>query len=249
MREDDGLRIATVRGAILVDPTSVGTLSDGGVEALFDPESWSARGEIEPAAAGRGGAWFIVSGARRWVLRHYRRGGFMARLSIDRYLWIGESRVRAFAEFRLLARLSGQGLPVPRPIGARYRRSGPTYRCDLITERVQGAVPLSAELAKGPLGAPTWHAIGAALARLHAAGVDHADLNAHNLLVGRGGAVSIIDFDRGRIRAAGAWSQANLQRLRRSLEKIARDLPAERFPASAWRAILEAYAVARTRGD
>jgi len=48
----------------------------------------------------------------------------MARFSDDRYLWTGEARVRAITEYRLLARLTDLGLPVPRPLGARYRRVG-----------------------------------------------------------------------------------------------------------------------------
>jgi 3-deoxy-D-manno-octulosonic acid kinase len=242
MRDDGGLYIATESGAILGDPHRLGALLDAGGEAVFDPDYWAARGELEAAAAGRGSAWFLAAGVRHWVLRHYRRGGFIARLSADRYLWAGESRVRAFAEYRLLAHLTVSGLPVPRPVGARYARAGLTYRCDLITERVDGAVPLSTALAASPLSESDWHRVGAAVARLHRAGVDHADLNAHNLLIDRGGAVSIIDFDRGRVRAAAGWKQRNLERLHRSLAKIASELPPERFDSIAWGTLLAGYA-------
>ena len=85
------------------------------------------------------------------MLRHYRRGGFIARLSRDRYVWTGEARVRAFAEWRLLELLTERGLPVPKPIAARYQRSGLLYRCDLITQRIADAQPLSAALAVGAL--------------------------------------------------------------------------------------------------
>ncbi len=71
-----------------------------------------------------------------------------------------------------------------------------------------------------------WRAIGAAVASLHGAGADHPDLNAHNILVGPDGAICVIDFDRGRLREPGgarepAWTLRNLDRLRRSLAKIA----------------------------
>ena len=145
MSDDSGLRIATASGAILADAAGLGSLLGACGEAVFDPGFWAGRSELAAPAAGRGSAWFLDSGARHWVLRHYRRGGFIAHLSDDRYFWIGESRVRAFAEFRLLARLIERGLPVPRPIGACYQRAGLRYRCDLITERVEGAVALSAE--------------------------------------------------------------------------------------------------------
>ena len=241
MSDDSGLRIATASGAILADAAGLGSLLGACGEAVFDPGFWAGRSELAAPAAGRGSAWFLDSDARNWVLRHYRRGGFIAHLSHDRYLWTGESRVRAFAEYRLLARLIERGLPVPRPIGARYQRAGLRYRCDLITERVDDAAALSAELAVRALSDEAWRSIGAAIARLHQAGVDHADLNAHNILIDRHGAVSIIDFDRGRIRGAGVWRLGNLRRLRRSLEKVSRDLPPGRFDQQAWTSLLAGY--------
>jgi 3-deoxy-D-manno-octulosonic acid kinase len=129
--------------------------------------------------------------------------------------------VRSFTEYRLLALLHQRGLPVPAPVGARYRRGGFTYRCDLITQRIEAAQPMSALLLAGALSAANWRAIGAAVASLHRAGADHPDLNAHNVLVGPDGAIRVIDFDRGRLRKPGAWAGRNLERLRRSLAKIA----------------------------
>ncbi|HEY0800004.1 MAG TPA: lipopolysaccharide kinase InaA family protein, partial [Steroidobacteraceae bacterium] len=95
----------------------------------------------------------------------------------------GEARVRAFAEWRLLKYLSERGLRVPKPVAAGYRRAGLSYRCDLITERIAGAQRLSAALELGALAQSTWQAVGTAIAGLHAHGVDHADLNAHNILL------------------------------------------------------------------
>jgi 3-deoxy-D-manno-octulosonic acid kinase len=241
MTKDGGQRIATSNGAMLADPDSLGGLAGAAIESLFEPTFWFGRGELVDVTGGRGAAWFIT-GSAAWVLRHYRRGGFIARLSKDRYVWAGEKRVRAFTEWRLLAELSRRGLPVPRPIAARYQRSGPVYRCVLITQRISGARPLSAVLADGPLQENTWRDIGAAVARLHAAGAYHADLNAHNLLLDGGGAVSVIDFDRGRLRTPGEWALKNLSRLNRSLVKVGRGLPADRFGAAAWDWFLAGYA-------
>ena len=241
MRHDSGLRIATASGAILADAGCLGTLIEEHGEAVFDPRFWAGHSELAAVATGRGSAWFLDSGARHWVLRHYRRGGFIEYVSADRYLWAGESRVRAFAEYCLLACLIERGLPVPRPIGARYRRAGLLYCCDLITERVEGAVALSAELTARALSDAAWRSIGATIARLHQVGVDHADLNAHNILIDRRGAISVVDFDRGRMRVAGAWRLRNLRRLRRSLEKVTRDLPPGRFRPDAWASLLAGY--------
>jgi 3-deoxy-D-manno-octulosonic acid kinase len=238
---DGGLRCATSTGAVLSDPTRFAIPTDAPLEAPFEPSYWAARGQLNAVSAGRGSAWFVGESGR-WALRHCRRGGSLARLSKDRYVWCGERRVRAFAEWRLLAELSRLGLPVPKPIAARYRRTGLWYRCDLITERIADARPVSEVLALNPLTQSAWREIGAAVARLHAAGADHADLNAHNILLDGSGAVSVIDFDRGRLRRPGMWTRSNLERLHRSLAKIARQMPADRFSAAAWKWLLAGYA-------
>jgi 3-deoxy-D-manno-octulosonic acid kinase len=236
-----GQRIATATGVMLADPNGIGNPPLGAVAPLFDPSHWSARGELSLVSGGRGAAWFIGSGSNRWVLRHYRRGGFIARFSQDRYVWLGEDRVRAFAEWRLLYYLAQRGVRVPRPVAAWYERAGATYSCDLITERIVDAQPLSAALVQAPLAERGWRAVGAAIARVHDQGVDHADLNAHNILLDSETAVSVIDFDRARLRAPGPWTRKNLRRLRRSLLKISASLPPERFTPASWDHLLTGY--------
>jgi len=236
-----GRRIATANGAMLADPAYLGNPAKSVAESMFDPEFWRARGELVEVSGGRGSAWFIDSPARQWVLRHCRRGGFIARLSEDQYVWAGEDRVRAFAEWRLLEMLARAGLPVPEPVAALYQRSGLTYRCDLITQRIADAEPLSALLARAAIPEPRWREIGAVIARLHGFGVDHADLNAHNILLDARGAVSVIDFDRGRLRAQGPWAAGNLQRLHASLLKISAAMPADRFSPQVWEWLLAGY--------
>jgi 3-deoxy-D-manno-octulosonic acid kinase len=108
MTKDGGRRIATSTGAVLADERSVGSLTSPSPESLFEPAFWAARRELADVAAGRGAAWFVAESGR-WVLRHYRRGGWVSRWSTDRYLWGGESRVRSFAEWRLLAFLNSRG--------------------------------------------------------------------------------------------------------------------------------------------
>jgi 3-deoxy-D-manno-octulosonic acid kinase len=107
---------------------------------------------------------------------------------------------------------------------------------------------LSERLAAAVLPEGLWANIGSSIARIHAAGADHADLNAHNILIDEAGAVSVIDFDRGRLRGRAAarepaaWAAANLSRLRKSLEKVSRALPGERFSALQWGYLLAGYA-------
>lgn len=205
---------------------------------VFDREAWRDRGALEEATGGRGTVAFVRDGARHWVLRHYRRGGLVARLLDDAYLWTGADRTRAFREWRLLRELHAAGLPVPAPVAARYERHGLLYRADLLTEELPTRLTLGRALQLAPLAASTWRAVGACIGRLHAHGVHHADLNAHNLLLGAGDAVYVLDFDRGRIRARGAWERAVLARLLRSLRKVGATLPPGRFDDAAWRSLL-----------
>ncbi len=208
-------RLAIDRGAILYDPRRV---AEPGAQ-LFDPTHWRERGALRELAAGRGSILLIEDASRSWVLRRYLRGGFAARFARDRYLWLGEDRTRSFEELRLLAALHARGLPVPAPVAARYVRGALTYRAELVTERLAGARSLEAVLAAGQMDDARWTAIGRCLRRFHDAGVQHADLNARNIMLGEGREVWVLDFDRGRLRAPGAWSHRALDRLARSLEK------------------------------
>ena len=188
---------------------------------LFDPGWLSRHQRIEGHALGRGQAYFVrLDGVGACVLRHYRRGGMLGALLHDRYLYTGLARSRAFAEWRLLARLHGLGLPVPAPIAARVQRQGLCYRADLITLRIEGSASLAQRLSEAHATTVDWRAIGACVRRFHDAGVFHADLNARNILIDEAGQVSLIDFDKGRVRPTGAWQQANLDRLLRSLRKL-----------------------------
>jgi 3-deoxy-D-manno-octulosonic acid kinase len=186
----------------------------------FDPSWWQARGRMQPVDGGRGGVAFLDTPVGACVLRHYHRGGWMAPLMGDRYLWNGRARSRGFAEFGLLAALRLRGLPVPRPIAARFQRRGPYYRADLITRAIEDAATLTQAVRDQQLDAALAERVGALVARFHAEGVDHADLNAHNILLDRN-QLWLIDFDRGEIRVTGtAWKLANLARLKRSLLKV-----------------------------
>lgn len=157
----------------------------------------------------------------QWVLRHYLRGGSIARALGDRYLWQGLRETRPWQEWHYTARLYDEGLPVPRPVAARVVRLGPTYSADLITWRVPGARSLDEHLGEDGVSEAAWRAVGGCIRRFHDAGHWHPDLNSRNILIDPEGEIWIIDWDRGEHRpdAATDWRRANLQRLKRDLEK------------------------------
>src|SRR5947209_20583845 len=118
-----------VDGAILFDKSA---LAQFGVRSFdpgwFDAAHWHDRDRATELSGGRGGVVRVRLEAGDWVVRHYRRGGMVAAVLGDRYLWSGAERTRGFAEFRLLAELARRGLSVPIPVAARYRRVGAYYR-------------------------------------------------------------------------------------------------------------------------
>ena len=230
---------------ILFDPTVAPQVE----RAWFERDYWRHRDALRVLAGGRGGVAVIDTPAGECVLRHYHRGGLIAKLSADRYVWQGAARTRSFAEFRLLETMRAMGLPVPVPIASRYCRHGLLYTADLITARIADARTLAECLAQGELDAALATAVGALVARFHRAGVRHADLNAHNVLLAPDG-LYLIDFDRGRLRSPAArWQAANLQRLRRSLlkEDAGESNPAT-FDEELWQPLLRGYQRANHAG-
>lgn len=208
----------------------------------FAPDYWRERGALRTQAGGRGGVAIVATPVGECVLRHYHRGGLVAALMGDRYLWTGADRTRPFAEFRLLAEIARLELPGPEVVAARYCRHGPYYAADLITRRIADAQTLAECLAARRLDGELAEEVGALVARFHRDGVWHADLNAHNVLV-TPGALYLIDFDRGRMRIpATAWQRANLQRLRRSLLKLGAAADGEAaFEKNIWQPLLYRY--------
>ncbi len=187
--------------------------------SLFAPAHWGER--ARPVGdGGRGGAWFVDAPFGHAVLRQYLRGGLAAKLSRDHYIWRGANRTRSFAEFRLMRALRAQKLPVPRPIAAFYMREGLRYKAAILMERLEGVRSLADRALVAGRGAP-WEETGRLIARFHRAGLDHADLNAHNILFDANGHGWLIDFDRGVLRIpATRWRERNLKRLLRSLIKL-----------------------------
>ena len=220
------------QGAICYDATRVQQPSP----TLFDP----ANPALKAVAVGQGGrqaAWFVEGEFGRAVLRHYQRGGAIARISKDRYVWSGSEATRSIAEFRILARMFELGLPVPRPVAAVYWRSGPIYRAAILIERIEQSQTLTERVHELADPGSCAHEVARAIFAMHEAGFWHADLNAYNILLDHDDKAWLIDFDKA---VEGTVSESkrvgNLNRLLRSLRKVA--------PRSAdlwWKDINRAY--------
>ncbi|MGM0544905.1 MAG: 3-deoxy-D-manno-octulosonic acid kinase [Pseudomonadota bacterium] len=202
--------------------------------ALFRADYWRERELIVGEAPGRGNSLFLqATDSEQWVLRPYRRGGLIAKLSEKNYLWIGAERTRAFRELRLTASLYDQGLPVPRPVACCVTRNGLTYEAGLLTVRVPAARAFASVLEEGGAHKALLMSIGAMVKRFHQAGLDHVDLNARNILIDAHETPWLIDLDRCRLRQSGRWQKTNLDRLARSIRKFS--------PATAFSPISQGY--------
>lgn len=182
----------------------------------FDPNTPELKAK-KVGSGGRQSAWFIsLPSAVSGVLRHYRRGGLIAKLIKNRYLWTGARSTRSWSEYKVLLYLHSKLECVPAPLAACYQRTVCFYRAAIIVECIPHTKPL-ADL----LDTASPSVVAAAILAVHDAGVWHADLNAYNILVNNNGRVWIIDFDRARcIKLSDKQRQNNLYRLRRSLIKV-----------------------------
>jgi 3-deoxy-D-manno-octulosonic acid kinase len=230
-------RRGCIKGGIIYSPTLV---SDPGPE-LFEPAYWAQQSGVTETLGGRGSVLFIRDGDRQWVLRHYRRGGLIGKVLTDQYLWLGADATRCFCEWRLLAHMQALGLPVPAPVAARHVRSGLIYRADLLTATIPHTQTLAQRLGPALLDTALWQRLGITLARFHAIGVHHADLNAHNILFDQHDQVHVLDFDRGQLREVQpGWINAVLERLLRSLTKL-RERRGLHFVEQDWQTLRKAH--------
>lgn len=209
---------------------------------FFDMDHWRQSQAVVSSALGRAAVCIFRYQEQDYVLRHYRRGGWMARLSDDRYWWHGLEQTRAWREWHLLAEMYQQGLPVPRPVATRVQHHGLCYSADLITLRLPNVETLADRLLQAALPESQWSTVGRTIRRFHDAGIFHADLNARNILLDDVGRVFLIDFDKGeRCAPESSWQQGNLQRLHRSLNKFKATTADFHFDETAMQWLMEGY--------
>jgi 3-deoxy-D-manno-octulosonic acid kinase len=178
----------------------------------------------EPLTTGRGGAYRIaLADGRRAVVRLYRRGGVVARVVRETYVG---ARPRPLRELVVTEEARRRGVPTPEVLAARVQGRF-VYRGALVTAEIPAAVPLLEALRMAPDDAARRAlaaAAGRAVARLHGAGVVHADLNLDNIVVRPGDdGIVLLDFDRAGLRHGALPARvrrSSLRRLARSCAKL-----------------------------
>lgn len=214
----------------------------GGLD--FDVAHYRQQDALRGQAQGRGTTHFVtIAGKLDCVLRHYRRGGLVARLTEDKYYWTGLDQTRAWREWHLLQSMVEQRLPVPNPVAAHVKRGGFFYTADIITQQIPATHSLATVLGKEDVSDDLWRRLGETIWQFHQRGIYHADLNAHNILIDEREQFYLIDFDKGEQRtSAPAWQQANIDRLQRSLQKLKQqNSDGFHFSLHHWGALLQAY--------
>lgn len=184
--------------------------------ALFDPENNQL--QAQPVTqGGRNAAWFIVCDQQPAVLRHYKRGGLIAKIISQSYFWTGAAQTRSWAEYAVLLHLRNSLVAVPEPIAAWWQRQGFFYRAAIIVARIPNALPIAHQLET-----TCAKAVALVVKKMHDAGVWHADLNVFNILIDDQQCIYLIDFDKAKVLGVvdSKHRENNLLRLRRSLIKV-----------------------------
>ena len=116
------------------------------------------------------------------VLKSRRSRGYR-HPDLDRRL----TRQRLAAESRILNRLSSEGFPSPSIIHLDDRNS------NILMSKIEGKT-LHDLLKSKEAGSSELRKLGTTIRILHEFGVSHGDLTTHNVMVSKGGSISLIDF-------------------------------------------------------
>ncbi|MBI1381611.1 MAG: hypothetical protein GC161_11065 [Planctomycetaceae bacterium] len=164
---------------------------------------------------------------RRLLVRSLEHGGLLRWATGRRFL----DRGRPFRELELATALLATGFPTATVVAARARPAPLVgWWLDLVSERLEGTLDLGTwleALRAGDVGEPERRAVfrglGTLLARAHALGLAHADLQPRNVLLRRGPEpeLFLIDLDRSRLDAVLSPERRarNLARLLRSTQR------------------------------
>ena len=180
-------------------------------------EAAAAAPDAKPIA-GRGTAYAIRFDTDPWLVRHYRRGGLIARVLNDRYAPGGN---RALDELKVSVIARARGIPTPEVVAAICYPSRLYARFDIAVEFIGHSRDMAQLLFEDRVVPPEEINKAAALiTTMIQNGLLHADLNLKNILIAPERAY-VLDLDRCRIVDEPTAHDADVMRRRflRSLEK------------------------------
>jgi 3-deoxy-D-manno-octulosonic acid kinase len=181
----------------------------------------------ETGAGNRGGAFRIrLSDAPEIFARRARRGGLVRFVLKD--LYVGKNP-RPLKELELTIAAAKRGIAVAEPMGAMIEWAGPALYRGFYLSRALTGMTLWEFVQTDDDATVRSHVLTLArdaIEKMHEAGLFHADLNLHNLMVTKAGesfAVVILDLDKSWLQDAPlsrAMRRANWKRLLRSTHKL-----------------------------
>jgi 3-deoxy-D-manno-octulosonic acid kinase len=214
---------------------------------------WSPQPVSAPATAGGRGLlhYLPLPDGSRAVIRRYRRGGFV-RHFIHEVYW--DRPFRPLRELSCTAIAAQRSVPTVTVLAAGVKHLGfGLYRGVFISREAAGFSNLWEWLQTQPAGEDrtrTIAAVARTIARLHIAGIVHADLNLTNVLVHVAETTAealVIDFDKGRVLPSAAPESVSRQVLRRFQRSLHKLDPQRRFTFAADEALFHhAYTQAMT---
>ena len=164
---------------ILYDDTLIHDVNDD----IFNSAIWQNNQTLNENTKGRDSVFFIDIEGKSCALKHYCRGGLLAKLIYDQYLYLGIEKTRSFREWELLLKMREMNLPVPRPIAARVRRNGFLYSADLLSKEIKNIDTFGDKLSLDVIDQKLWPEIGKCISKFHSFGIFHSDLNIENIIV------------------------------------------------------------------
>ena len=201
---------------IYQEPSNLVKLS----EKHFSAKFWVTKKGYRKLENGRGASIVFNLEDKKYVLRKFLRGGFIANFLYDSYLWLGLSRSRVFNECLVLEHAQKEQVLVPKFVAYHLERRGLFYSQSIITQFIENRGTLAEVLNRRELSLAEWKSLADSIKAMHKASINHVDLNANNILYGNNDRFYIIDFDKAQVMSdKNRWPQKNVDRLLRSLRK------------------------------
>ena len=187
---------------------------------LFNIDYISKEGLIKSEIVGRGKAYEIEFEGNRFILKHYIRGGFISKISYDKYFFDAIASSRAVKEYNFLNNLYSKGLPVPKPAALQVVINKFTYTADLITCKINNEGTLYDFVQAGKMNSNLWNNLENTLQKFYDENVYHSDLNTKNIIIDKASKFYVLDFDNSYFFYKNKLFKKSVIRLGRSLSKL-----------------------------
>jgi len=187
---------------------------------LFNIDYISKEGLIKSVMGGRGKAIEFEYEGKKYILKHYIRGGFVKKLSYDKYIFNSLSSTRSVKEYNFLNNLNSKGLPVPKAAALKVANGRFTYMSDLITCKIENEGTLFDFIKNNKMNNDLWNKLSITLEKFFNENVYHSDLNSKNIIIDKDEKFYLVDFDNSYFFYNKKFFKKSIIRLERSILKL-----------------------------